>query len=450
MFLAHLRQGDQISTDMVELLSKSNISNYDEKRGVVQIRPNDEMGYHYLKNNLGNSLNSVSDYFKKYHGIENVDVTNPASGAVSGEKSRSIYQNPAKNEKKEVFMGSLNSRYTFESFVIGESNNFAYAAAMGCVRNPGEHNPLFIRGASGLGKTHLMNAIGNEMLEKEPSQNICCLSSEQFTNLVVEYISKRNMETLRRKLRNNCDILMIDDIQFIQEKRSTQEEFFHTFNALYDAGKQIVVTSDKVPEDMVNFEERMISRFLWGLIADIRPPDIETRAAIIKKKAEERKVEIPQGVVDMISEKVRNNVRELEGVLTKLVVFAEAADKPIDIRTVMEVLSPQSQSLQRNNGKSVNFPVDIIKATIEGVFNLKKGQLESPQRTKTVVFARQIAMYLIRKHHNLPYTLIGNEFGKRDHSTVMHAVSKIETAVEQNEEITKSAIKEVEDRMKYN
>ncbi len=436
MFLTHAEQNDHVSRETVEFLSKSRISNYDEQKGVIEISPHDEMGYRYLKTNLENSMNPFSEYFVKQHGIGNIEIRNPADG-----KSVS----PVANKKREVFIGSLNSRYTFESFVVGESNNFAHAAALGSSRHPGRHNPLFIRGASGLGKTHLMNAIGNKMLEKHPGHKVCCLSSEEFTNLVVEYISKNDMRTLRKKLRDSCDAFMIDDIQFIEDRHSTREEFFHTFNALYDAGKQIVVTSDKVPEEMVNFEERMISRFMWGLIADIRPPDIETRAAIIKRKAQERKVEIPQGVVDMISEKVKNNVRELEGVLIKLLVFAESEKKPIDIRTAHEVLGSQPNG---NGRMRKDFSTELIKATVEGVFNLRDGQLESPQRTKNVALARQIAMFLIRMHLNMPYLSIGKEFGKRDHATVMHAVSKIEKGIEQDDEVIKSMIKEVEDRMK--
>ena len=350
------------------------------------------------------------------------------------------------------FLGYLNSKYTFDSFVVGESNNFANAAALGCVKSPGQHNPLFIRGASGLGKTHLMNAIGNEFIEKHQNLKICCLSSEDFTNLVVEHIRSRNTAQMRRKLRSSCDLLMIDDIQFIEGKRSTLEEFFHTFNALYDSGKQIVVTSDRVPEEMENLEERITSRFMWGLIADIRPPDIETRTAILRKKAKERNIEIPEGVVEFISEKVHKNVRELEGVLTKLMILAEVEGKPIDIRTAHQVVDDRENSMfhgykSRTNGKE-DISMEIIKATIESVFNLRKGQLESKQRTRTVAFPRQIAMFLIKKHLDMPYISIGEAFGKRDHSTVMYAVSKIEKSIFTEDNVTVSAIKEIEDRMR--
>ncbi len=451
MFLNHANHDDQVSGDTVELLSKSRILNYDEQKGFIEILPGDEMGYHYLKANLENSVNPISDYFSKNYGV-NLEIAEPRGKVKQREpEARSMFSSPTIKEQKDVFIGSLKSRYTFESFVEGESNRFAYAAALGTVKEPGgQLNPLFIRGASGLGKTHLMNAIGNRLIEREPDQNICCLSSEEFTNLVVEYISKKNMEALKRKLRDECDVLMVDDIQFIEERKSTREEFFHTFNVLYNAGKQIIVTSDKEPEEMKNFEDRMISRFMWGMVAEIRPPDIETRAAIIKKKAEERNVKIPQGVVDMISEKVKNNVRELEGVLTKLVVLSKMEGKPIDIRMATEVLNSRPSFQETIDGKREDsVSVEIIKATVEGVFYIRDGQLESPQRTKAVVLARQVAMFLIRKHLDMPYLSIGEEFGNRDHSTVIHAVAKIEKAVKEDKEIVISAIKEVEDRMKY-
>ncbi len=444
MFLDHVRQRDNISAEIINLLSKAHISKFNETEGVVEIMPGDEMGVHYLKNNLGNSLSEISGYFSKFHSIEKVEINNP-----EGEKGDGHVFLPQKNERKEVFLGYLNSRYSFESFVVGESNDFANAAALAAARTPGRHNPLFIRGDSGLGKTHLMNAVGNEFAERNPELNVCCLSSEDFTNIVIEHISGRNTAAMRTKLRKKCDLLMIDDIQFIEGKASTLHEFFHTFNALYDAGKQIVITSDRVPGEMVNLGERITSRFMWGLIVDIRPPDIETRAAIIRKKAEEKNVQIPQGVVELISEKVKNNVRELEGVLTKLVIMAQAKGVPIDIRVATEVINERAAHLKGalSNGEG-EISAAIIKATVENTFNLKTGQLESQERTKTVSFARQLAMFLIRKHLDMAYVSIGNEFGNRDHSTVIHAVSKIEKGLAQKDEVTISAVRGVEERMR--
>ncbi len=451
MFLANISQGDEMSTEMFDLLSKSSIARIDEKESIVEICPRDELGVHFLKGNLGNSMFEISRYFERYHNIKQVEVKNPSRG---GNASDGVVSELEKNMTKDVFLGYLNSKYTFDSFVVGESNNFANAAALGCVKNPGQHNPLFVRGASGLGKTHLMNAIGNEFLKRHPNLKICCISSEDFTNLVVEHIRNRNTALMRKKLRSSCDLLMIDDIQFIEGKRSTLEEFFHTFNALYDSGKQIVVTSDKVPEEMENFEERITSRFMWGLIADIRPPDIETRTAILTKKAKERNVEIPEGVVEFISEKVHKNVRELEGVLTKLVILAEVWGKPIDIRTAHQVIDDRediiymSKSRADGGNRKEDISIEIIKATVETVFNLTKGQIESQKRTRTITFPRQIAMFLIKKHLHMPYISIGEVFGNRDHSTVMYAVSKIEKNISMEDNVTVSAIKEIEDRMR--
>ncbi|MGI9558681.1 MAG: chromosomal replication initiator protein DnaA [Thermodesulfobacteriota bacterium] len=445
-FIGHLEASDKVDPEIVELLSKSQISKLDEKNSFLEVVPPDEIGFRYLMNNLGNSLGETREYFKNFHGINHVEVINPSGG--NGEY---YFTSSEKNERREVFLGHLNSKYTFENFVVGESNNFANAAALGSVRSPGgENNPLFIRGPSGLGKTHLMNAIGNEFAKRNPKMNICCLSSEEFTNIVVDHISKRNTNFLRQKLRKQCDLLMVDDVQFLEGRKSTLDEFFHTFNTLHEAGKQIVLTSDKVPTEMENLEERITSRFMWGIVVDIRPPDIDTRVAIIRKKAEERNVQIPSGVVEMISSKVKNNVRELEGALTKLVVFSEAENKPIDITTANELFSGgevdrRSSILAVPNGMNTKF----IKGTVEEFFSLKPGQIESPERSRSIAFPRQIAMFLIKKHMvEMPYASIGEEFGNRDHSTVMHAVSKIGKEVEAGEETTITAIKEIEDMLR--
>lgn len=447
MFISHIRQKSDISDDIVELLSKCSISVLDEQSGFVEITPRDQMDSNYLRSNLGNSLSEVSEYFNKFHGMDNVQIK---SHAKEGRREGGItVSRENKRKRKEVYLGYLNSMYTFESFIVGESNEFASGAAMGAATRPGTHNPLFITGQSGLGKTHLMNAIGNEFAERNPKLNICSLSSEELTNIVVEHISGRNTNLLRQKLRRKCDLLMIDDIQFLEGKDSTISEFFHTFNTLYEAGKQIVVTSDRAPEEMGNFEERITSRFMWGAVAHIRPPDVETRAAIVKKKAEERDIDIPQGVIEMVSEKVKNNVRELEGALTKLVIQAQSERKPIDIRMASVLLKTNgaagtySASLRSNGMDSA-----MIKATVEGFFSLNSGLLESNNKTKAVAFPRQIAMFLMKKHMDMPYISIGEEFGDRDHSTVIYSVSKIEKAISEGDGTTISALKEIEDRMR--
>ncbi len=447
-FLGHVKQGGNVSQDVLELFSNSQISGFDESEGVVEIMPSDNMGMHCLTNNVGSSLAEVSDYFTKFYGIKRVEVKNP-----EGERAEEVLIPPEKNVRREVSFGYLNSKYSFNNFVVGESNEFAFVAGTTAAKQPGRHNPLFIRGASGLGKTHLMNAIGNEFAARNPNLKICCLSSEEFTNIVIQYIAKRRMSELQVKLRQGCDLLMIDDIQFLEGKENVLNEFFHTFNTLHENGKQIVVTSDKEP-GLLGFVERIKSRFMWGLIADIRPPDIETRAAIIKRKAEARKTEIPPGVVETISEKVKGNVRELEGVLEKLILMAQIKGTTIDIRMAHIVLNETLPARVGMNGAygrhqrtEGDLSIEFIKEIVEGVFGLEKGDLVSPNRARAVVFPRQLTMYLIRKHLDAQYALIGKEFN-RDHSTVIHAVTKIEESIKQNDELTKKAIEEIEDRFR--
>lgn len=446
-FIGNAKQGGNVSGDVVELFSKSRISSFEESGGVVEILPPDNMGMHCLTNNVGGSLDEILGYLRKFYGVKKVEIMNP-----EGERPKEVLITPEKNVRKEVLFGYLNSKYSFQSFVMGESNQLAFVAADAAAKQPGRNNPLFIRGAAGLGKTHLMNAIGNEFARGNPNLKICCLSSEDFTNIVIAHIGQKRMSDLKRKLRDRCDLLMIDDIQFLEEKERVLDEFFHTFNTLHEKGKQIVITSDTKPGEL-GFETRIKSRFMWGLTVDIRPPDIETRTAIFKKKAEERKVEIPPGVIEIISEKVKGNVRELEGVLGKLILMAEMEKRPIDIRTARQVIEERGSNYNgMTNSRGVpktsggNISIEVIKGAVESVFNLEADQLVSVSRTREVSFPRQLAMYFIRKHLDTPYPSIGQAFN-RDHSTVMHAVSKIEENVRQNDELTIKAIEEIEDRV---
>ncbi|MCY4042899.1 MAG: chromosomal replication initiator protein DnaA [Candidatus Dadabacteria bacterium] len=445
MLLAHVRQGSNIPGDMLELLSRSRVSALDRDGGFVEITPGSEMDVNYLKSNLGNTLSEITEYFSKFHGVERVEIVNCDNG-VAGKKL--VLPPESENERREVYMGYLNSKYAFDNYIVGESNEFAFAAAMGAAVNPGKHNPLFITGASGLGKTHLMNAIGNEFARRNPGLNICSLSSEEFTNIVVDHLKGKNTSLLRQKLRKKCDLLMIDDIQFLEGKNSTINEFFHTFNTLYEDGKQIVLTSDKLPNDMDNFEERLKSRFLWGVSADIRPPDIETRAAIVKKKAEEMSIEIPEGVIKMVSEKVKNNVRELEGALLKLVIQAQVEGKPIDIRMAAILFNSNGSAIRTGTeSKEPKITAELIKATVVDFFGVKKKDLVSMDKSKVVAFPRQIAMFLMKKHLEITLVDIGRQFNGRDHSTVLYSTEKIEKNLADREQATVAAIKEIEDRL---
>jgi chromosomal replication initiator protein len=321
---------------------------------------------------------------------------------------------------------NLNRKYTFEEFVAGSSNQFAFAAAMAVANNPATtYNPLFIYGGVGLGKTHLINAIGNAILKKSPSMRVCYYTSEKFTNELINSIRYNRMDEFHKKFRS-MDILLIDDIQFIAGKERTQEEFFHTFNTLYESHKQIVVTSDKFPKEIPGLEERLRSRFEWGLIADIQPPDIETKQAILKMKAEQNKIYVPEEVILFLANASCSNVRELEGYLVRLSAYSSLTSTPINLETARKVL--KDILIERSRELSVE---EIIKKV--GVhFNVKFVDLKSSKRLKAVVLPRQVAMYLARQLTSLSYPEIGKSFGGKDHSTIIHAIRKVEKLMEEN------------------
>jgi len=321
---------------------------------------------------------------------------------------------------------NLNRKYTFEEFVAGSSNQFAFAAAMAVANNPATtYNPLFIYGGVGLGKTHLVNAIGNAILKKSPSTRVCYYTSEKFTNELINSIRYNRMDEFHKKFRS-MDILLIDDIQFIAGKERTQEEFFHTFNTLYESHKQIVVTSDKFPKEIPGLEERLRSRFEWGLIADIQPPDVETKQAILKMKAEQNKIYIPEEVALFLANASCSNVRELEGYLVRLGAYASLTSTPINLETARKVL--KDILVERSRELSIE---DIIKK-VSSHFNIKVTDLKSPKRLKAVVLPRQVAMYLARQLTSSSYPEIGERFGGKDHSTIIHAIRKVERMMEEN------------------
>lgn len=319
---------------------------------------------------------------------------------------------------------NLNSRYTFETFVLGSSNQFATAAATAVANNPATtYNPLFIYGGVGLGKTHLINAVGNAILKKNPEMKVCYYTSEKFMNELINSLRYAKMDEFRTKFRS-MDVLLIDDVQFIAGKERTQEEFFHTFNALYDSHKQIVVTSDKFPKEIPGLEERLRSRFEWGLIADIQAPDMETKQAILKMKAEQNGIDLPHEVALFLASSVSSNIRELEGYLVRIGAYASLTATPISLTMAQEVLKDILVEKRRE------ITVEEIQKLVANHYSIKVSDLKSAKRMKALVLPRQIAMYLSRQLTTNSYPEIGERFGGKDHSTIIHAIKKIEKAME--------------------
>lgn len=326
---------------------------------------------------------------------------------------------------------SFYSQYTFENFVEGASNKFAKAAAMAVCDNPGRtYNPLFIHGGVGLGKTHLLHAIGNCIKVKNRKASILYVSAEKFLNEFVSAIRFNKTPEIRSKY-VEVDALLIDDIQFIAGKQATQEEFFHTFNSLFESHKQIVMTSDSFPKDIEKLDERLRSRFEWGLIADIQPPELELRAAILNDKAAHYKIQLPDDVALLIATNVKSNIRELEGALTRVVAFSSLTGRDITVSNTKEVLKISEDT------KILSIPE--IQKVVASYYNIKVSDLKSQRKIKTIAGPRQVAMYLSRCLTNTSYPQIGNEFGNKDHSTVMYAVKKIEREITTDSSI-KSAV----------
>ena len=319
----------------------------------------------------------------------------------------------------------MNPRYTFDEFVVGSSNEFTYAACRAVATKPAQsYNPLFIFGGVGLGKTHLLQAIGVEMLQRDPQARVVYLSSEEFMNQLITSLRNKDMNNFRNQFRNDCDLLLVDDIQFIGGKDSTQEEFFHTFNALYQSGKQIVVTSDKSPQELPGIEERLASRFSWGLIADIQPPGIETRLAILEQKAEADGIELSKEVAMLLAGSIRSNVRELEGTLIRLGAQAKLMGTPLTVEFTRKMLDRMNIDHRRQIG------VDEIMRTVASHFDITVADMKGPRRTRAISEPRQIAMYLARKHTKHSYPELGRRFGGKDHTTVLAACKKLGELVE--------------------
>ena len=390
---------------------------------------------------VGNMIESIySQQIKnalKKLGYENLRVIftpRPKEEKIEGEKIKKIIIG-----KGEV--RGLLSRYRFENFVVGKSNEVAYAASRAVAENIGTvYNPLFIYGGTGLGKTHLLHAIGNFLFSKKQNLNIIYTSAENVLNEMVEALKSNKMPEFRKKYRK-VDILLIDDIHFLQDKFTLQEELFHTFNSLYDLKKQIVITSDRPPWEIRNVEERLVSRFLGGLVVDIKPPDFETRVAILKLKAKEEDIKISDEVINFIASKIKKNIRELESSLTKIKAFMNFYKKEIDIEFVKEILKDYLDAAKENE------PEKIIEIVAE-FFNLTKEDILNEKRTKNVSLARQVVMYFLRHYLNLPLKQIGKILGGKDHSTVIHGIEKIEGLIERDESFKENVV-EIERKLRW-
>lgn len=382
-------------------------------------------------------LQLINDTSRSLYGKEGFEVTIDAGEENSAAREIKKSRNSGNAERAEPhdpqaasFFSSTN---TFENFVVGPSNQFAHAASYAIAENPGmAYNPLFIHSGVGLGKTHLLHSIGNHILRRNGNRlNTFCISAEHFTNGVVQSIKTGSMDKFRNLYRFNCDVLLIDDIQFIAGKDSTQEEFFHTFNSLYTAKKQIVITSDKPPSVMKNFEERLKSRFEWGLTADIQPPEVETKIAIIEKKAEEEKIEIPDDVASFIAQNVLSNIRELEGSVNKLFAYSKMFRERITLELAKKLLS---NLVRKETPKYIT--IELIQKEVSTFFDLSVKELKSNQKQKKVSEPRQIAMFLSRKYTNSSFPEIGNKFGGKNHSTVVHAVKNIEKKIAKDSSVS--------------
>lgn len=351
---------------------------------------------------------------------------------------------PAPETKRETETKKergLNPHYSFDTFIVGGSNQFAHAVSSAVADAPGtSYNPLFIYGGVGLGKTHLLHAIGLKILQRNPQARLCYLTSERFINDLINSLRLKKMDDFRRRYRS-CDVLLIDDIQFLAGKERSQEEFFHTFNTLYELKRQIVLTSDKAPKEIAGLEERLLSRFEWGLIADIQPPELETRVSILNKKAEAHQINLPDEVALFIAGSIRNNIRELEGSLVRLSAYASLMGKEVTLEFAQEVFKDLIKPPQQ-------ITVDQIQKAVAKAYNIKPQDLCSARKFKYIAHPRQIAMYLARKLTNASFPDIGNKFGGKDHTTVLHAVKKIEVQIPEDNSL-KNTIESLEKTIRF-
>ncbi|MGM0499845.1 MAG: chromosomal replication initiator protein DnaA [Bacillota bacterium] len=349
------------------------------------------------------------------------------------------------DDESELKQNGFNPKYTFDTFVVGNSNRFAHAASLAVAEAPAKaYNPLFIYGDVGLGKTHLMQAIAHFILKNNPDYKVVYVSSETFTNELINSIKDDSTVDFRDKYRN-IDILLVDDIQFLAGKERTQEEFFHTFNTLHESNRQLIISSDRPPKEIPTLEERLRSRFEWGLITDIQKPDLETRIAILRKKADIENLTIPNEVVIYIANKIQSNIRELEGALVKVIAYSSLVDREIDVDLAREALK---DLVNKKKTESIEVNIERIKKIITNDYNLRMEDMHSKKRTQNIAFPRQIAMYLSRELTDFSLPHIGDEFGGRDHTTVIHAHNKIQEKIE-NENDFSNKIERLIDTIKH-
>jgi chromosomal replication initiator protein len=396
--------------------------------GILTIQAPDE----YFKNWIDERYRTIIERCLRTEAGQGIDIEFAVNSELLNKKTQQKLDQIEKSFAPADKNIHLNPRFLFENFVVGAGNRFAFAAAQAVAEDPAKsYNPFFIYGPVGLGKTHLLQAIAHEAQRKNPSLKICYLSSEQFTNELINSIRHHSSEAFRQKYRH-VDILLIDDIHFIAGKVSTQEEFFHTFNALHDHHKQIIICSDRPPKEIANLEERLVSRFAWGLITDIQPPDYETRVAILRKKLELESVAVPDDVVLFIAQEIKTNIRELEGALIRVVAYALLEDKLITLAVAKQVL----KDMVKETIKTIS--VDMVQKEVAAYYRVTVADLKTKKRNKNVVLPRQVAMYLARKltTHSLPE--IGAAFGGKDHTTVLHAYKKVEKDFITNLEVKKS------------
>ncbi|MEW6170542.1 MAG: chromosomal replication initiator protein DnaA, partial [Candidatus Omnitrophota bacterium] len=383
----------------------------EEKNGTLFLEVPDNFFKDWVSNHYSMAIKEIMQQVKGSD-VEIEFCVNPNLTETKDKNKFSEFK--SRIEERGIEPLKLNPKYTFDNFIVGPSNRFAHAASLAVAESPAKtYNPLFIYGGAGLGKTHLMQAICRYLYQRQPQKyKICYIPSEKFTNELIEAIQHRSTQKFRAKYRA-VDLLVIDDIHFIAGKESTQEEFFHTFNTLYDDHKQIIISSDRSPKDISNLEERLISRFSWGLVTDIQPPDFETRVAILKKKIENDPTPIPDDVIFFIANLIKSNIRELEGALIRVIAYALLENKSITLSLAQDVL----KDLSKESIKLIS--PDLIQKYISEEFNISLSDLKNQKRSKNIVLPRQLAMYLIRELTTLSLPEIGEFFGGKDHTTVL-------------------------------
>jgi len=398
------------------------------KNNTIYLETADEFLRNTLKKRHYNFLKNAFNYVLK----KEIELVFTIAGENIDKNENKRAENNSFDNDETISDRKLNPKYRFDNFIIGNSNRFAHAASLAVAEAPATaYNPLFLYGGVGLGKTHLMHAIGHYILDNNPSASVLYVTSEKFTNDLINSIKDGKNEEFRNTYRK-ADVLLVDDIQFIAGKESTQEEFFHTFNALHEANKQIIVSSDNPPSEIPTLEDRLRSRFEWGLIADIQPPDYETRIAILRKKAEYENYDVPDDVITYIAQNIQSNIRKLEGALIRIYAYASLTNKT---EVTLELAQEALKHLISNNKK---ITLNDIKEVVANYYSIGVDELVSKKKTKNIAYPRQVAMFVARKLTDLSLPKLGDEFGGRDHSTVLHACNKIEEDIEKNHEIKKN------------